>query len=157
MAKERSTLVEDALLEIYEEHGELVPEDIVTAARPKNHPLHDRFEWNDSVAAHEHRVNQARRLIQSVEIKWVTDEGTEHKVRAYASKFQSGKVPPGYHRIDSDFDSDIDRAYLLKSMEREWKSLQQRWAHLAEFWDLVREATPPVKPPRSRRATKKAS
>jgi hypothetical protein len=155
MAQEKNTIVEDALEAIYEEHGELVPEDVVLAATPRNHPLHNRFEWDDAVAGHQHRIMQARQLIMSVQIRFVSPEGQEHKVRAYASKFQAGRVPPGYHRVDTDFDSDVDRAYLLRSMEREWKSLQQRWAHMSEFWQLVSESLPPVPAPRKR--TRKAS
>jgi hypothetical protein len=157
MAREKNTVVEDALEEIYDQHGELVPEDVVTAATPRNHPLHNRFEWDDTVAGHEYRIMQARQLIMSVQIRFVSPEGQEHKVRAYASKFQAGKVPPGYHRIDQDFDSELDRAYLLRSMEREWKSLQQRWAYMAEFWQLISESMPPVKPPARKRSAKKAS
>jgi hypothetical protein len=132
-----TSVVVEALEEIYERHGELRPDDVVKAAKPRNHPLHDRFEWDDSKAAENYRIEQARRLIQSVEVVFVTPSGEETKIRAYASKYEAGKTPPGYHKIDKDFESEVDRAYLLRTMEREWRAMESRWSHLKEFWALV--------------------
>lgn len=156
MPNEKETsVIKEALEQIYEDHGELVPEDVVEAARPRNHPLHECFEWNDTEAGKQYRIQQARRLIMRVRIEWVSPEGETKSVRAYASKFQAGKVPPGYHRIDTDFDSEMDRAYLLRSMEREWKSFRARWEHLAEFWGMINRDVPAPAP--ARRTRKKAS
>ena len=45
--------------------GLLKPEDVVEAARPANSPLHTRFTWDDSAAAHQFRLEQARTLIRT--------------------------------------------------------------------------------------------
>jgi hypothetical protein len=62
------------LQRIAAEHGgELKPGDAVEEAEPEDAVLHNHFEWDDSVAAHEHRLGQARQLIRSV----VVVESTE--------------------------------------------------------------------------------
>lgn len=48
------------------ERGGLTPEAVVEAAADATNPLHPAFEWNDSKAAHEHRLGQARGLIRAV-------------------------------------------------------------------------------------------
>ena len=46
--------------------GRLRPPDVVKASTAPDSPLHPAFEWNDAKAAHQHRLDQARRLIRSV-------------------------------------------------------------------------------------------
>ena len=48
------------------ETGPLTPTRVVGAAQDADHPLHDLFEWNDSHAAHQYRLIQARKLIVAV-------------------------------------------------------------------------------------------
>lgn len=56
------------LLRIQQEHGGIEPCTVVeTAADPKN-PLHPAFEWDDTEAARQHRLAQARGLIKSVRL-----------------------------------------------------------------------------------------
>lgn len=49
--------------------GRLTPDQVVEAASDPASPLHDQFEWDDSVAAVEYRRDQARTLIRSVNVK----------------------------------------------------------------------------------------
>ena len=44
-------------------------EDVVAAARDPLSPLHSKFQWDDSKAAHRYRLWQARQIIASVTIK----------------------------------------------------------------------------------------
>jgi len=44
----------------------LNPRDVVRESRPDAAVLHPFFEWDDAIAAEEHRVQQARRLSRSV-------------------------------------------------------------------------------------------
>jgi hypothetical protein len=54
--------------------GAVEPEQIVTSAKRKTSVLHTYFEWDDTAAAHEYRLDQARHLIRSIEVV-TTDEG----------------------------------------------------------------------------------
>lgn len=76
-------VIHRALLSL-ERDGRITPESVIVAAQNPKSPLHDRFEWDDSVAAHEHRLQQARGLIRSVMVQITTEEriiSTVHYVR----------------------------------------------------------------------------
>lgn len=47
---------------------------LVQEASDPEHPLHNRFEWDNSVAGHEFRVWKARTLLSSVRVKIETRE-----------------------------------------------------------------------------------
>ena len=46
----------------------LTPEVVVHTASDPEHVLHDHFEWNDTVAGHAPRMQQARHLIRGVKV-----------------------------------------------------------------------------------------
>jgi len=64
-------------------HNRLHPEDVIQAARNPESPLHDKFTWDDSKAADEYRLIQARRLIAMVKISIPSGGGEVKTVRAY--------------------------------------------------------------------------
>lgn len=71
--------------------GHLTAEAVVSdAANPKS-PLHSRFEWDNSKAAHEHRLEQARALIRSVRVEVQTERRVVSVVR-YVRDPAAGKV-----------------------------------------------------------------
>ena len=45
--------------------GRLTPDAVVADAKKRTSPLHGAFEWDDAVAGHKYRIEQARSLIQS--------------------------------------------------------------------------------------------
>lgn len=127
----------DELEEVRRQHGRLTPEVVVDVARPKTHPLHDRFEWNNTVAGEAWRRQQAHDLIRSVRVTY--RQPTEHS---------SGDSVRAYHAIPSDDGwhyepaedvaaDPILSAIVLAEMEREWKALHRRYGHFAEFAALV--------------------
>lgn len=61
----------------------LTPKVVVARARPKNHVLHDCFEWDDSVAGEEFRYLQAAHLIRNVRVIETNDKGDEVPLRAF--------------------------------------------------------------------------
>jgi hypothetical protein len=62
-----------AALQTLAANGELSPERVVQEARSGDSPLHEFFEWDDEKAAHAHRIQQARSLIRSVRVEFVTE------------------------------------------------------------------------------------
>ncbi len=52
-----------------EQKGKLTPKDLVNASRDKNAPLHNEFEWRNSIAAEKYREVQAGYIIRSVAVK----------------------------------------------------------------------------------------
>lgn len=60
--------LKDHLAAIRAEAGALTPDAVVAAATEEDHPLHSSFTWDDTAAAHAHRISQARHLIRRVRI-----------------------------------------------------------------------------------------
>lgn len=84
------------LQEIAEETGGILkPELVVAKAAADDHPLHSYFEWNDSVAAHSHRVSQARALIRSVKVSVTVEHRTVETV-FYTKNPEAEKSESGY-------------------------------------------------------------
>lgn len=73
-----------------EHKGRLTPEQVLAAAEDPASPLHDYFEWKDDVAAHAHRIAQARSLIRVVRLV-VTVEETVLAVPRYVRDPAAGQ------------------------------------------------------------------
>lgn len=125
------------LQEIYHRHSRLTPDLVLDEARDPAHPLHNRFEWDDSVAGEKYRRTQARELIRTARITY--KDGDEFSaatsVRAYHS------VPDGdgfaYRPAEEIAENPMMRELLLRSMERDWKALRRRYGHFEDFTKLV--------------------
>lgn len=124
----------DQLETIRVAHGELTPALVVDAARPKDHPLHNRFEWDNRVAGEEWRRHQARNLIRSVRVPYA-DEGTadERSVRQYVAVRRDTTYEP----IEEVAENPFSRELLLRQAERDWRALKAQYGHLVEFFELV--------------------
>lgn len=129
------------LTRIYEKNKELTPEQVVTEATPTDHPLHDRFEWNDAVAGHEYRKVQAAELIRSVKIVYrETPAGEPVRVRAFVSTQMSETKSQAYHPTEKVLSDDFTRKLLLQNCQREIDALTRKYGHLAEFAEMMRGA-----------------
>ena len=62
--------------------GDVTADAVVQAAHSPNSPLRKYFEWDDKRAAGLYREGQAREMIQSVRVRFVS-EGKEYATRAY--------------------------------------------------------------------------
>lgn len=128
----------DQLQEIYDRRGELTPALVVEEARDEQHPLHDRFEWDDAIAAEAWRREQAHELIRSVRVVYreADDTSPEKSVRAFhAVRTERGHV---YEPAEEIREDEFKRQLVLRDMEREWRALQRRYEGFAEFVDMVR-------------------
>lgn len=113
--------------------GLLTEEAILTAARAKKHPLHDRFTWNNTEAAKQWRLEEARSLIRSV---YVTIERPKHgpiTVRAYASLPTDRESGVGYRAIGDIMASRDQRKELLASALSELEAFKRRYGNLTEL------------------------
>lgn len=64
----------EVLNKILKRDGFVTASAVVAYASPKKSPIHDEFEWDDAVAAAQHRLATARRMIRSTPIKSATGE-----------------------------------------------------------------------------------
>lgn len=79
------------LRRLEKENTLLRPDDVVEEARNPKSPLHDLFEWDDTKAAHQHRLSFARTIIKSVSFR-VQIEGGGDLLRTHTPAFQPVKI-----------------------------------------------------------------
>jgi hypothetical protein len=89
--------VRQRLAFIEKRDGYITPELVLHEARNPRSPLHSEFTWDDKVAAHEHRLAEARRIIalywteirtekRVIEVPYyVRDPSAEHGEQGYVS------------------------------------------------------------------------
>lgn len=107
---ERSVLVD-----IAKQHGGvLMVDDVLNEARNENSPLHDHFEWDDSVAADAHRRYQARVLIQRCKITLADSVPTQ--IRAFVSLQSDREMGGGYRMTTTVMDDEAMREELLRDI-----------------------------------------
>ena len=121
---------------IYDEYGRLTPAIVVDAARPKNHPLHSRFEWNNGVAAEAWRREQASQLIRSAKVVYRKPD-SEQRIEIRSWHAIAGADGHGYEPTDKVVNDPLLRAIVLRDMEREWKDMFARYSTFKEFLELV--------------------
>ena len=125
-------------LEAMAAEGPLTASRIVEEATDPAHPLHDRFNWDDTDAAHQWRLQQARRLIVSVSIR---PEGARRRIPLFIhvpadygeGEYLSGAViarqPEAWERA---------RDQVLRALEATQESL----AELEEVYRLYHREEP---------------
>ncbi|MFD2235929.1 hypothetical protein [Aureimonas populi] len=114
--------------------GELTPDDILEDAKHDNSPLHSFFEWSDTEAARQYRLQQARGLIRAVVAVYVSDDKPAVRQKAYVHIAETGA--PHYRESGHAMSQAKTRQIVL---QRAWKELQawrKRYADLVEFSEL---------------------
>lgn len=127
-------VVGDALEKIREKNGgTLTPDAVVTASKPKAAPLHSEFEWDDSVAGHQWRINQARQIVRSVAL---VDEGVSEAPRAFVSVQGSDEEGRAYVSIEAAMSRDDWREQVLRDALAEALSWQRRYQSFKELAEI---------------------
>ena len=67
------------------------PEELVKAARSSRSPVHKLFEWDDRRAAVEHRLLQARVMVNSLQVEIITPKGKQEQVMAFIRSSDRGQ------------------------------------------------------------------
>lgn len=123
---------------IYEQHGVLTADVVVQEATDPDHPLHHRFQWDDTEAARSWRLSQASELIRSVRIKYAErSDGSPKDLRAFVAVREPEASKAYYKPVEEVAADPFTSALVLRQMEREWKSFRRRYEHLAEFTAMV--------------------
>ncbi len=126
------------LLAVREANGNVLTAHIVVeAAAAENHPLHDRFEWDDEVAGHAYRLQQARQLIRVVRERYIDRSGAPADVRTFHAIPRGDDRQMSYEPLDEILQNDVATQVLLRSMEREWRTLRKRYEKFSEFREII--------------------
>lgn len=141
-----TSVVQEVLQALYDEGQELTPRLVLDRARDPQHPLHDRFEWDDAKAAESHRLTQAGDLIRSVRVTYQKADGSEGRVRNYHSvrRDDGARV---YKTAESVAMSPVMTQALLAEMRRDWSRMRDRYGRFEEFAALV--ANDPILQPQA--------
>lgn len=119
------------LSDLYEQtEGALSPEVVVEFARDSASALHARFEWDDTAAAHQHRLTQARKLLR-VFVTVIHKKASPFRV--FVSLPDDRKQPGGGYRLTVDVLSDQKlREQLLADAKRELQHFQTKYKILSK-------------------------
>lgn len=114
--------------------GLLRPADVVAYASDPARALHSRFTWDDSKAAHEYRLWQAREVIR-VCVAVVHDD--HPPVRAYVSLQDDRQEPGGgYRTLHSVLRNATLRESLLEEAKADMERFETKYSLLSELADV---------------------
>jgi hypothetical protein len=126
--------------------GGFTAEDVVNAAKAKRSPLHRCFEWDNTTAATEYRLHQARVLISSLE-----------RPDMHVRLFHTDRTieAPRHHQLvyrstESILKDERARAELLHRALREAENWAKRYEHLEELAEVVAKMKVHLKKARKR-------
>lgn len=112
--------------------GALTPAALLERARSANAATHDHFEWDDKVAAEEHRLAQAGDLIRAITVDISRSNVEEAKpIRAFVSVEREGA-----RSYTSTAHALSDEELRRQVLDRAWRDLEawrERHAELTEF------------------------
>jgi hypothetical protein len=110
----------------------VTPEDVLSAAHDKKSALHKHFEWDDTSAAHKHRLNQARMLIVQSRLVVISGE-KRFKVRAFVSLASDRIGGEGYRSLPAVLSKAEQRQELLRTALKEFTVLREKYRNLSEL------------------------
>jgi hypothetical protein len=127
----------DVLESVRADYGQLDPATLLDAATPEDHPLHTRFEWDDTEAGHAYRLIQAHRIIQRVKILDTSNPKKPRTLRRYYPVARAESRQPDYQDIEDIVHDDMATRVLLADMRRDYETLKRRYGHLMQFVEML--------------------
>ena len=118
-------------LEVLRDGGIIEPEHVVNAARSHNDCMHPLFEWEDGLAAHEYRLEQARKLVRSVTVIIMNDADEPKEYRAFVNI--STPEQSAYTTIQAAMADPGTREMILKRAWGELAAWKRKYEDLREF------------------------
>lgn len=110
--------------------NKLDPVAVVEAARDKTSPLHDCFTWDNSEAAHQFRLIEARKLIQ-VHVEMLP--GSSDSSPVWVSLTTDRNAGGGYRPLVSILSNADQRAMLLSDALRDLEYFRKKYGMLKEL------------------------
>jgi len=127
----------DALVE---QHGGIVlPAQVVEFARDENTALHEYFDWDDSEAAKQWRLEQARRVIR---LSVTVIQSDNAPIRALVSLTSDRKAGGGYRALADILDDESPREQMERDALAELRVFRRKYERLVllqPIWVAVDE------------------
>jgi len=138
----KQLIIDTELARLYQQRNELTADIVLAAAKKPSSPLHAAFEWDDKVAGHKWRLDQAWRLIQGSQYMLVLS-AQQQAVTPTAGPLASSDLRGFIHAGDAFFSRDDvladkkKRAQFLEGKNRELRGWCQSVSDVTEF-DQIR-------------------
>lgn len=131
----------EALMEIDQNFSKIKPAAVVDAARSVDNPLHPHFEWDDSIAAESHRIQQARNLVRCITILPSKSKGrsiTGERPAFLSITTDDGER--GYRPLKVILNNRELRRQVLANAHRDLLAWEKRYNMLVDVCNIVRSA-----------------
>lgn len=138
----RAQAVGEVLEKIRQDNaGKIDVRDVVAAARPESSALHPFFEWDDSKAAREYRLGQAKTLVRAVIIEIPDSDLEVPAYVAHQSKLPNAeacfmRAEPMAFKAKSQ--PPVSRDATLRSALKKLEEFRHEFAQLDELAPLFR-------------------
>lgn len=109
-----------------ENGGLLSPEKVVERAKNPKSVLHSWFCWDDTKAANEYRIYQARNLIRQITVEVESQTGEKIEVRGYVSLLDNRDKNLGYMDVTSVMSDDEMRLKYIISVQNEFEAIKNK-------------------------------
>ena len=136
--EEKDTIVQELESIRKSNNGILPPRAVIEAAADEKSPLHSRFTWDDTEAAEQYRLWQARQLIRLV-VTVMPVEKKEYTVRQYISLSQDRVADGGYRLIADVLNASELRKQMLIDAMKEMRTFKVKYARLNELAGVFAE------------------
>lgn len=130
-----SAQVAGEVCEQLEKQGRLSAKILLDESRPEDAPLHNSFEWDDSIAAEKYREDQAREIIRSLVI--VPEKAVP--VRGF---FKIERAENTYQAIDTILSCEESAEKLFNTALRELHAVQKKYSAIKKLdrvWGAIEE------------------
>lgn len=126
-----------------EHDGTITPILVIDDARDQDSPLHDYFEWDDSVASEQYRKWQARRLIRSI-IVITCEEDSDDLLEIEINNFHNVTISNNdnvrvYATIEKISEDDTLFEQVIANAIAEIKLWKDKYKTYKEFKGIIRE------------------
>lgn len=120
------------------EKGSFTRQDMVDRARKKSNPMHDLFEWDDTVAAEKYRCTQAGIILSNLKV--VVEGDGQQVSRAWVNV---QKVAPNctarYVNVEVAMKNEETKTTVFENALKELENFKRKYESLHEFEALFEE------------------
>lgn len=123
-----------------EKNGNITNEAFLEYSRDKSSPTHSMINWNDSECAERYRLDQCRRIINSLQVKVTlrSVESKPKKVSAYVNVNESSRAKKAkYNFIVNALEDTESREHIINRMYRDMKAFAERYEIYSEAAEVV--------------------
>ena len=130
-------------LEKLAEEGAVTSKALLDASRPEDAPTHALFEWNDSLAAEQYRLQQATVTINSIEVQIVNEAtGTATPQAAFVNVVEKRPAKAGaFVPIEIALSNETMRSNLLSNAMNELRAFRRKYSQLSELTEIFDQIT----------------